>query len=62
MREAMPPPPNMPSRRGAYLSTGTPLPLLDGVSGQLHAPVDLPPGKGPLVPTVQEAGWARDSF
>jgi hypothetical protein len=29
------------------------------VSGQLHAPAALPPGKEPLVPTVQEAGWAQ---
>jgi hypothetical protein len=28
-------------------------------SGQLHAPVALPPAKGPRVTTVQEAG--RDS-
>jgi hypothetical protein len=34
---------------------------LDGVSGQHHAPaVLLPPGKGPLVPIVQEAGWAPE--
>jgi hypothetical protein len=32
---------------------------LDGVSGQRHAPAALlPPGKGPPVPIVQEAGWA----
>jgi hypothetical protein len=30
-----------------------------GVSGQRHAPAALlPPGKGPPVPIVQEAGWA----
>jgi hypothetical protein len=30
------------------------------VSGQRHAPAALlPPGKGPSVPNVQEAGWAR---
>jgi hypothetical protein len=29
-----------------------------GVSGQRHAPAALlPPGKGPPVPIVQEAGW-----
>jgi hypothetical protein len=32
-----------------------------GVSGQRHAPaVLLPPGKGPPLPIVQEAGWAPD--
>jgi hypothetical protein len=32
-----------------------------GVSGQLHAPAALlPPGKGPPVPIVQEAGWAPE--
>jgi hypothetical protein len=32
-----------------------------GVSGQRHAPAALlPPGKGPPVPTVQEAGWASE--
>jgi hypothetical protein len=31
------------------------------VSGQRHAPaVLLPPGKGPPVPIVQEAGWAPE--
>jgi hypothetical protein len=30
------------------------------VSGQLHAPVTLPPGKEPLVPTVQETGSAAE--
>jgi hypothetical protein len=35
---------------------------LDGVSGQRHAPAALlPPGKGPPVPIVQEAGWAPES-
>jgi hypothetical protein len=30
-----------------------------GVSSQRHAPAALlPPGKGPPVPMVQEAGWA----
>jgi hypothetical protein len=30
-----------------------------GVSGQHHAPAALlPPGKGPPVPIIQEAGWA----
>jgi hypothetical protein len=34
---------------------------LDGVSGQRHAPAALlPPGKGPTVPIVQEAGWAPE--
>jgi hypothetical protein len=28
-----------------------------GVSGQLHAPAALYPGKGPPVPIGQEAGW-----
>jgi hypothetical protein len=28
------------------------------VSGQLHAPATLPPGKEPLVPIGYEAGWA----
>jgi hypothetical protein len=32
-----------------------------GVSGQRHAPAALlPPGKGPLVPIAQEAGWAPE--
>jgi hypothetical protein len=32
-----------------------------GVSGQRHAPAaHLPPGKGPPVPIVQEAGWAPE--
>jgi hypothetical protein len=32
---------------------------LMGVSGQRHAPATLlPPGRGPPVPIVQEAGWA----
>jgi hypothetical protein len=31
-----------------------------GVSGQLHAPASLYPGKGPPVPIVQEAGWAPE--
>jgi hypothetical protein len=34
---------------------------LDGVSGQRHAPAALlPPGKGPPVPIVQEAGWTPE--
>jgi hypothetical protein len=33
---------------------------LDAVSDQRHAPVTLYPGKGPSVPTVQEAGWAPE--
>jgi hypothetical protein len=28
------------------------------VSGQLHVPAALSPGKGPLVPIGQEAEWA----
>jgi hypothetical protein len=32
-----------------------------GVSDQRHAPAALlPPGKGPTVPIVQEAGWAPE--
>jgi hypothetical protein len=32
-----------------------------GVSGHRHAPAALlPPGKGPPVPIVQEAGWASE--
>jgi hypothetical protein len=31
------------------------------VSGQLHAPAALPPGKEPLVPIGWEAGWAPES-
>jgi len=32
-----------------------------GVSGQHHALVALyPPGKGPPVPIIQEAGWAPE--
>jgi len=30
------------------------------VSGQLHAPAALPPGKEPLVPIAQGAGWAPE--
>jgi hypothetical protein len=34
---------------------------LMGVCGQHHAPAALlPPGKGPPVPIVQEAGWASE--
>jgi hypothetical protein len=34
---------------------------LDGVNGQRHAPAALlPPGNGPPVPTVQEAGWTPE--
>jgi hypothetical protein len=33
-----------------------------GVSGQRQAPAALlPPGKGPPVPIVQEAGWAPET-
>jgi hypothetical protein len=32
-----------------------------GVNGQHHAPAALlPPGKGPTVPIVKEAGWAPE--
>jgi hypothetical protein len=30
------------------------------VSGQLHAPVALPPGTELLVPIEKEAGWAPE--
>jgi hypothetical protein len=30
------------------------------MSGQLHAPAALPPGKEPTVPTGQEVGWAPE--
>jgi hypothetical protein len=30
------------------------------VSGQLHAPAALLPGKQPLVPIRKEAGWAPE--
>jgi hypothetical protein len=34
-----------------------------GVSGQRHVPAALlPPGNGPPVPIVQEAGWAPEPF
>jgi hypothetical protein len=29
------------------------------VSGQLHAPAALPPGKEPFVPIGYEAGWPQ---
>jgi hypothetical protein len=32
------------------------------VSGQLHAPAALPPGKQPPVPTGKEAEWAPEPF
>jgi hypothetical protein len=32
------------------------------VSGQLHAPAALPPGKDPPVPNGQKAGWAPEPF
>jgi hypothetical protein len=32
------------------------------VSGQLHSPAALPPGKEPLVPIGYEAGWAPEPF
>jgi hypothetical protein len=45
-------------RYSSYSFTTT---ALDGVSGQHHAPAALlPPGKGPPVPIVQEAGWSVD--
>jgi hypothetical protein len=31
------------------------------VSGQLHAPAALPPGKGPPVPIGQEVGWTPET-
>jgi len=32
------------------------------VSGQLHAPAALPPGKEPSVPIGYEAGWTPEPF
>jgi hypothetical protein len=32
------------------------------VSGQLHAPATLPPGKEPVVPIEEETGWAPEMF
>jgi hypothetical protein len=32
------------------------------VSGQLHAPAALPPGKEPLAFIGEEAGWAPEPF
>jgi hypothetical protein len=32
------------------------------VSGQLHAPVALLPGKDPLVPIGKEAGWTPEQW
>jgi hypothetical protein len=32
------------------------------VSGQLHAPAALPPGKEPLVPIEQEARWVPETL
>jgi hypothetical protein len=32
------------------------------MSGQLHAPAALLPGKEPLVPIGYEAGWAPEPF
>jgi hypothetical protein len=32
------------------------------VSGQHHTPAALPPGKEPLVPIGQEAGWDPEPF
>jgi hypothetical protein len=32
------------------------------VSGRLHAPAALPPGKEPLVPIGYEAGWTPEPF
>jgi len=31
------------------------------VSGQLHVPAALPSGTKPLLPIVQEAGWAPEA-
>jgi hypothetical protein len=47
---------------GVEVSTHSLTSALDGVSGQLHAPGVLPPGKEPLVPTGYEAGWAPQPF
>jgi hypothetical protein len=47
--------------RGVYLLHNLDLGTRRGVSGQRHAPAALlPPGKGPPVPIVQEAGWAPE--
>jgi hypothetical protein len=47
-------------RRGIAPTHSRPRHLM-GVSGQRHAPAALlPPGKGPLVPIGQEAGWALE--
>jgi len=32
------------------------------VSGQLHTPATLPPGKEPMVPIRQKAGWTPEPF
>jgi hypothetical protein len=32
------------------------------VSGQLHAPAALPPGKQPLEPIGKESGWAPERY
>jgi len=32
------------------------------MSGQLHTPAALPPGKEPLVSAGQEVGWAPEPF
>jgi hypothetical protein len=48
-------------RRGDIAATHSRPRHLMGVSGQRHAPaVLLPPGKGPPIPIVQEAGWAPE--
>jgi hypothetical protein len=47
--------------RGGIAPTHSQHRHLMGVSGQRHAPAALlPPGKGPPVPIVQEAGWASE--
>jgi hypothetical protein len=47
--------------RGGIAPTHSRSRHLMGVSGQRHAPAALlPPGKGPPVPIVQEAGWAPE--
>jgi hypothetical protein len=46
-------------REGSSYSFSTS--ALDGVSGRRQSPAALlPPGKGPPVPIVQEAGWAPE--
>jgi hypothetical protein len=48
-------------RRGGIAPTHSRPRHYMGVSGQRHAPAALlPPGKGPPVPIIQEAGWAPE--